>query len=216
MCYAKLRRLQVALPLARTIKGTIPQQAMANIDAVWPWQFEAAFAPCTFGFELRDIQVGHVWVLRLVEHVSSSRMSSPTELVPFEDLMRDLPDPKVAIGSSDPRKQGSGTSASGTAATKASSSTDGQPAAEASRAEEEGGGKFDELNEDELVSLKEWLAKKQVEMQAARQLTSEYAVAKIRWHNGLQRRGESDQMLQWARRRMTWLPNGPPWSSARK
>ena len=114
---------------------------MENIDAVWhwPWQFDVPFAPPTFGFELRDIQVGQVWVLRLVEHVSSSRMSSPIEPVPFEDFMRDLPGPKVAIGSSDLRKQGSGTSASGTAATKASSSTDGQPAAEASRAEEDEG-----------------------------------------------------------------------------
>ena len=48
-------------------------------------------------------------------------------------------------------------------------------------------GKFDELNEDELASLKEWPAKKQVDMQAAQQFTSEYVVAKFRGGpNGLQ------------------------------
>ena len=61
------------------------------------------------------------------------------------------------------------------------SSSDGQPAAKKSRAdEEEEGANFDELNEDELVSLKDWQAAKQASMQAARQVTSQYVEAKCR------------------------------------
>ena len=90
VAFQRLKRIPVVMPLAREFRAGSLWGHMHLIDNIWLWQFELDLQRPTYGYELNHIQKDQVWVLRLLE-AQGQRLASPSELVTFEDFVRDLP-----------------------------------------------------------------------------------------------------------------------------
>ena len=177
-CFAKLERLPVVIPSVKRFQVHSLCHFMHVLDAVWPWQFNKELSEPTYGYQLHGVTEDEVWVLRLVEHISSSMLASPADPVPLEEFLRYLPDPPR----NERDEQGEGSGGAGSSGDhRIYWTSTGEPAAKKPRddtADEPDN--YEELTMVEADALREWLAGKKVEMHEERGAASKYFVASFR------------------------------------
>ena len=86
----RLQKLEVVYPNVKNIPAKNIWDMMLVVDEIWPWQFQLQLRPPTYGWELNDAPRNTVWVLQHCA-VFGTKVSSPSQPVPFDDFVADLP-----------------------------------------------------------------------------------------------------------------------------
>ena len=212
VAFQQLEKLQVVLPRPRDIQGKNLREMLVMMDEIWPWQFQLQLRPPTFGWELSDVPRNTVWVLQHCV-VVGTKVTSPSQPVPFEEFVADLPTftSRATAGSGKSSKAGH----YGTSPSTASSS--GEAAHREHQQQEdpvlEDVAPFEELAEPEKLALQEWMAAKKVELQEMRDIECVHFAAHYRggaWtatHHGVGTNvvvgeAQSEAAAEWAKKKV--------------
>ena len=171
----RLEKQDVVLPSPRSVRFGSFVANINYLDTIWPWKFSVPFNKPVWGHQINK-EVTEVWVLRLMEFTGGAEVSSPCEPVPFLDFIRDFPAPRQPRAAGGEGAAGAGSSSSSTAgarilpvATGAASSSTG---AASSSSGATGSGPveaaYEELDDAELTSLRDWLHSKRSAMATER------------------------------------------------
>ena len=183
--FQRLTKLVVTLPHVSTVQVRNLQGFLRYLDDIWPWQFELKMTPPAYGWEFNGVEKNRVWVLQHCD-VVDSKIASPSQPIPFDDFVRDLPTFKGGK-KGDTRKKAEGHY--GTPSTAASSSKGhyGEPAAKKVRCDDESSDdcepRFEELDDPGKKALWEWLAANKIELHKMRYLPSTLFAASFRGGN---------------------------------
>ena len=163
----RLQKVPSVLPLPSSVREGSLGANLTALDAYWPWQFDVKFNEPVWGWDITK-EVTEVWVLRLLEFTAPGRLSSPASPVTFQDFVRDFPAPRQPRQAREAGSEAGGSASSGGSRAAASSSTVAAAPASTTSTTEPAEARYEELDDDELQALRDWLATKKETMRAER------------------------------------------------